>query len=81
MTSPFADHDTDEACVRVERGGRVFLVRYAGPAATSIAQESPFGGDMWRLPVAAVPPAGEVREALRTAEAFVAGLRLPAVAS
>lgn len=78
MSAPAA---TDEVCIRVERDGRVFLVRYAGPAASSIAQESPWGGDMWRLPAADVPPAGTVREALAAAERFVANLRLPAVAS
>ena len=78
MTPP---PDPADICIRVALDGRAFLVRYAGIRPASIAQENPFGGEMWRLPANDLPPFGPARDALRAAEAFVAGQRLPAVAS
>jgi hypothetical protein len=78
MTPPA---DTPDICIRVAFDGRAFLVRYAGIRPASIAQENPFGGEMWRLPADQPPPSTLERKALAAAEAFVAGLRLPAVAS
>jgi len=77
MTPPA---DTPDICIRVAFDGRAFLVRYAGIRPASIAQENPFGGEMWRLP-ADQAPHHPARKALAAAEAFVASQRLPAVAS
>ena len=76
-----APADTPDICIRVALDGRAFLVRYAGIRPASIAQESAFGGEMWRLPADDLPPFGPLPQALAASEAFVAGLRLPAVAS
>ena len=76
-----AQPETPDICIRVALDGRAFLIRYAGIRPASIAQENPFGGEMWRLPADDLPPFGPARDALRAAEAFVASLRLPAVAS
>ena len=73
--------ESPDICIRVALDGRAFLIRYAGIRPASIAQENPFGGEMWRLPADQTPPGWPAREALRAAEAFVASLRLPAVAS
>jgi hypothetical protein len=73
--------ETPDICIRVALDGRAFLVRYAGIRPASIAQENPFGGEMWRLPVDQAPPGWPARKALAAAEAFVASQRLPAVAS
>ena len=70
-----------EVCLRVQVDLRVYLIRYAAGRAISVAQESFLGGEMWRLPVEEVPAVGYRRDALRAAEAFIAGFRLPAVAS
>ena len=67
--------------IRVALDGRAFLIRYAGIRPASIAQEHPRGGEMWRLPADQARPGWPEREALRAAEAFLASLRLPAVAS
>lgn len=70
-----------DICIRVALDGRVYLVRYAGIRPASIAMESPFGGEMWRLPADDLPPFGPACEALREAEAFLSQFRLPAVAT
>ena len=72
---------TIEVCLRVRVDHRVYLVRYDGAAPQTIAAESPFGGEMWRLPVQDLPRNAGHEAALRAAEAFVGQFRLPAVAS